>query len=154
MSPTPHQYIQKLQVIHGAQITTLILLNVVAYYFRATNNTSLSALHWLIVLAIFLAITSTASMMAFRMLLRKAQEQTGLQEKLNKYTVAVIARLALIEISGLFAGIVVLITGNLQAYVVSLIAIMMLFMHMPRASVVIEDLMLSAEERAQVERMN
>jgi hypothetical protein len=152
MSPTPHQYIQKLQLIHGAQITTLILLNIFAYYFRAGNDTPLSALHWLIVLAVFLAITGTASMMVFRMLLRKAQEQTGLQEKLNKYTVAVIARLALIEMSGLFAGVVVLITGNLQAYVVSLIAIMMLIMHMPRPSVVVEDLMLSAEDRAQVER--
>lgn len=152
MSPTAHAYIQKLQLIYAAVLITLVTLNVVAYFVRATGPSEMDPNYWLYILAVLLAVAGTASMMIFRIMLRKAQDQPTLQDKLNKYSVASISRLALIETAGLFAAVVVIVTGNLQAYVVSVIAVLMILMSRPTMASLNEDLMLSAEERAQVEK--
>jgi hypothetical protein len=152
MSQAVRQHIQKLQLIHGAQFAMITAFNILAYYFRPTGKVSPDSDDWLYVLAVFMAVTTTASVMMFRILVKKAQEQTNLNDKLSKYVAASLVRLALIESPGLLAAVMILITGNLQAYVGTVLTLMLFIVNRPRVTMMAEELILTAEEKSIVER--
>jgi hypothetical protein len=143
-----HQHLQKLQIIHGAQVVVLVTFSILAYVFRPAESAVTDSDLWLYVLAIITAVTTAGSVMVFKVLLTNARQQKTLEQKLMKYFVASLSRLAFLELPGLMAGVVVLVTGNLQAYVATLLVLILFFVNRPNIVLLAEELILSGEEKA------
>jgi hypothetical protein len=149
MAQTSRQYIQRLQIIHGAQITMIIIFNLIAYMSRpplATDNDML-----LYVFAGLLVLGMLGSRFIFQTLIAKANAETTLTAKLTKYLTAFIVRLAFLEVPGFFAAVIILITGKPIALIGTAGVLLLFFLVRPSVDLLKRELVLTPNERARVE---
>ena len=147
MAQTSRQYIQRLQIIHGAQVTMIIIFNLIAYVSRPPRTDDQ------IFLYAFLGVLIAgllASRMIFSTLVAKANAETSLAAKLTKYLTAFIVRMAFLEIPGFFAAVIILITGNPLVLIGTAGILVIFFLVRPSADLLQRELTLSADDRARI----
>jgi hypothetical protein len=149
MAQTSRQYIQRLQIIHGAQITMIIVFNLIAFVSRPPMVAGQEI--FLYVFAAVLIFSVLASRMIFKNFIVKASAAPTLSEKLTKYLTAYIVRMAFLEVPGFFAAVVVLITGNVMALLGTAGVLILFFLLRPSVDLLKQELDFSQEQRAKIE---
>jgi hypothetical protein len=92
-----------------------------------------------------------ASTFIFKFVIGRAASETNLGTKLSKYMGASLARMACLEVLGLFAAVIIFLTGNVLAFAGTALALMLFTINQPSRERVIEDLRLSSDEAAQLD---
>ncbi|HYG18752.1 MAG TPA: hypothetical protein VD816_07480, partial [Ohtaekwangia sp.] len=102
-------------------------------------------------MALLFAVSLTAAHFAFKKILHKAGSLSDIKSKMTRYTTACIVRSALFEVPGLFAAVIVLVTGNILALAGSLVALLLLLFFRPSRQQVVQDLNLTIQEMLMLE---
>jgi hypothetical protein len=149
---TSRHYILRLQLIFGAQAATLIIFSLIVFLLKTEPVVDQEfATLLLYILAGLLLVTLSAVHFIFRILVDRANAQPNLTSKLKLYTTATIIRCALLEAPGLFAAIVMLLTGNSIALLGTLLVLLLFFFFRPSRDQTIQDLNLTPQEKASLE---
>jgi hypothetical protein len=149
MTQTSRQYIQRLQIIHAAQVVMIGVFSLIAYMSRPPLVEGKEILIY--ILAAILVAGIVASQIIAKILLAKAAAEPTLALKLTRYITATLVRLACLEVPGFFAAVVVLISGNVMAYIGSAGVLLMFFLFRPTPNLVIQELALGGDEKARME---
>jgi hypothetical protein len=153
---TSKQYLFQLQLIHGAQVMTLLVFGVVAYFISSSKEpeTIQSENILTYVLAATVIVSLSAAHFIFNLFIRKMDKNTGLKSKLQKYQTAVLIRSAVLEFPGLFAGVVCILSGSLLPLMGLAVVLAVFVLLRPSVTAIIRDLALSAQEKMVLENPN
>jgi hypothetical protein len=148
---TSKHYFQTMNLVYYMQVVSLLLFGIVVMFLIMRGNKSdapAADAQWVYVLPIVLIVALATSYFLFRALVSKIEPSLKLQDKLPKYSSAVIVRSALLELPGLFSAIVAYMTFEIfYLGATALILLAMMIMRPSRQSVT-EDINLSQKERA------
>ncbi|RAV99833.1 hypothetical protein [Pseudochryseolinea flava] len=152
MAQTSKQYIQRLQIIHAAQMVMISIFSFIAYISRPALMEGHEM--FLYILAAITMAGIVGSRFVFTMLITKAQNEPTLTAKLTRYLTAYIVRLAFLEAPGFFAAVIVLITGNIYAFLATVGILMMFFLVRPTPDLIKLELQLGGDQRTRIEDPN
>jgi len=151
--PTSKQYLFQLNVIYGAQAFFMLVFGVVAYLVsQSTQHVEDSMESLLIYILVAAVIASlTGAHFAFNLIIQRIDKNLTLKIKLQKYLSAVLIRSALLELPGLFASVICILTGSPLPLMAVLLILAVFFLLRPSTSQIIQDLSLSQQEKGILE---
>jgi hypothetical protein len=136
-------------VYYSQAITVLLFGGVVAFLITQNqqgavgDNTS-----WMYIVTIVLISSVAMAYFIFRLLLGKIKQPMRIQDKMPRYSKALLVRSALLELPGLLAAVAAFITANLHFLSVTLLVVLMFIFLRPTKNTIANDLSLSTKERA------
>lgn len=156
MQTTSKSFLTNLRIIYFALIGTMALFALVSFYLTVSGSVEVNADAKFVLMMryVLFAVTPAAigvGYVAFKQILSGATRLPSLKEKLMRYQVAVLVRSASLEIPGLFASVITLITGELSFLLFTSIILMLFLMLIPGVGAIVQDLALSRKESAVLE---
>jgi uncharacterized membrane protein len=152
MAQTSRQYIQRMQIIHGAQLTMMIFFASVAFFIKPARIENSE--YYLYPLALLSLAIIPVQRTVFKSMSAKATTEATLIGKLTRYFTAYIVRMALIEAAVFLAVVILLITGDTSTYIVIAGLIVLFTMLRPTSTLIIKELFLGADERSTLQDPN
>ena len=149
---TSRQYLLQLNIIYGAQVFTLIAFGTIAFALRPKENpdTEFSTiLHY--ALAALLVLSLFGAHFIFKLVLDGIDPAQPIGNKLQKFLTALLIRAAFLEVSGLFSGVVMLLTGSTIPLMVLALIILLFYFFRPTISQLVQELKLSVQEKTLLE---
>ena len=147
-----------MQTTSKSFLTTLriIYFALVSFFLTVSGNVEVNtdAEFVLMMRYVLFAVTPVAigaGYFAFKHTLTSASSLTSLKEKLLRYQVAVFMRSASLEIPGMLAAVITLITGELSFLLFTSVILMLFLMLIPGVGTIVQDLTLSRKESAILE---
>lgn len=150
-------YILTLRIIYYAQLASLLAFSVIVFFLLNNAATPVDkdlAATLQYPLSAFFIAGLAASQLIPRYILKKIDPAFSLKQKMTKYTATVIIRGACMEVPGLFACVVAMLTGQIYYLLVIPLLLIMFLLYLPSQAGIISDLNLTPTERAQVEDPN
>ncbi len=140
--------VQKLQLIWTILfVVSIAFLFAVIYLFNTEIKPLSSEQNLLTSIAAFIAIVNIiAGYLIFGKRIRSINAELPVDAKLSAYFVAFLIKISLSEISLLFTGVVLLLTGDSAALILSALVLVMMILSFPSASKIGLILSLSEEE--------
>ena len=154
---TSKAYFLTLSLICYAQMFALLAFSTVVLFLNVngeiTTDTSMIGIFQFVV-PISIIVFLSMGYFVFKIALSKIEKLSPLSIKLRKYQGAVIVRSALVEVSGLFATVAALITGELLFLAGTALIVIILILLRPTLYNLVEDLSLTPEEKSKMENPN
>lgn len=154
---TSKSYRLTLNIIYLAQALVIVFFSLVVLFLNASGElppaNDLSETFQILIPLVTIVFLSSAYFV-FRTLLSKIDQSWELRKKLPKYQVAVMVRSALLELPGLLGAVAAMITGTMYFLSASLLVVIVFIMLRPTLYNIVEDLRLSAAEKALLEDPN
>jgi hypothetical protein len=148
---TSKQYFQTMNLVYYMQVVSLLLFGIVVMFLIMRSSKAdapADDAQWVYVLPIVLIVALGTSYFLFRAMVSKIEPALKLQDKLPRYSSAVIVRSALLELPGLFSGIVAYMTFEIFYLGATFLIMVAMIIMRPSRQAVTEDLNLSQKERA------
>lgn len=152
---TSRQYLLQLNIIYGAQVFTLIMFGTIGFALRPKVNPDpefSTILHY--ALAALLVLSLFGAHFIFKLVLNGVDQALPLRHKLQKFLTAMLIRAAFLEVSGLFSGVVMLLTGSTIPLAVLALVILLFYFFRPTISLLVQELKLTTHEKILLENPN
>jgi hypothetical protein len=149
---TSRQYLLQLNIIYGAQALTLVTFGTISFALRPKENPDpefSTILHY--ALAALLILSLFGAHFIFKLVIDGVDQGMPLGKKLQKFLTAMLIRVAFLEASGLFSGVVILLTGSTIPLIVLALVILLLYFFRPTISQLTQELRLTIQEKIVLE---
>lgn len=154
---TSKAYFLTLNLITYAQIFALLAFSTIVLFLivngEVAADTSMIGIFQFVV-PISVIVFLSMGYFVYKITVSKIEKSAPLSIKLRKYQGAVLVRSAMIEVSGLFATVAALVTGELFFLAGTTLIVIVLFLLRPTLYSLVEDLSLTPEEKSKLENPN